>query len=103
MLDVRFLFKLKNIVEDEYEHADLRLNLIRYAVNEQLFPTEYEGERKFTEAFIQLMNELMREHGISQEQAYRYLYRKPDPEQSSLDAAIEDLERHAKRFKMEDL
>lgn len=103
MKDLTFLFRLKGILDDHYDSHSNRLRIIEDLVNDQLYPMEYEGERRYTEAFIQLVDRLMTDHGITEEQAYRHLYKCRDPEQCDLDAAIEDLERHTKFFTREDL
>jgi len=104
MRDIKYLFKLKGIVEDRYEPFIERLCRLEQEIIKKLYPTEYDNERKYTVAFIRLMNKLMVDHGITEEQAYTYLDRfRNDPDQCDLGAAIEELERHAKIFEKEDL
>ena len=99
MKDINFLFKLKGIIDSRYSLPTTRFHQIKELVMEKLYPTEYEGERRYTEAFIRLMNGLMADHGLTEEQAYEYLSLYNDPEQCDTDSAIEALERHAARFK----
>ena len=94
MIDITYLFRLKRAVESGFPDA---LDQVGRLINDRLYPTEYDNERKYTAAFIQLMNQLMTELKVGEEEAYRMLYVPGDPEQCSLDEAIEDLEWRAKK------